>query len=48
MPQTGFKPTNPVFQQKKAVHASDCAATVVNVTEIVTNNSIRVVTIIKP
>jgi hypothetical protein len=28
MPQVGFEPATPVFQQEKTVHASDRAATV--------------------
>jgi hypothetical protein len=29
MPQVGFKPTIPVFERTKAVHALDCANTVI-------------------
>jgi hypothetical protein len=31
MPQIGFKPTTPVFEQTKAVHALDGAATSISV-----------------
>jgi hypothetical protein len=30
MPQVGFEPTNPVFQQVKIVHALDHASTVIS------------------
>jgi hypothetical protein len=30
MPRVGFKPTMPVFEQVKTVHALDCAATMIS------------------
>jgi hypothetical protein len=30
MPQVGFEPTTPVFEQAKTVHASDRATTVIS------------------
>jgi hypothetical protein len=40
MPQVGFEPTIPVFEQAKTFHALDHAATVISVVRIDTENCI--------
>jgi hypothetical protein len=42
MPKVGFKPTAPVFELEKAVHALDCAAIVIGIVYLLLNNIVGI------